>query len=71
MDLNLFLASLVKEGKASMSDKLPNGVQIIERRLQSAQRANEPMPTADELARDIYRELDPNEERRSQSAIWH
>ena len=50
-----------------MSDESLNRVQIkvvtmLEQRLQSAQRANEPMPTADELANDIYRELDPNEE---------
>ena len=50
-----------------MGNELLNGVQIkvammLKRRLQSAQRANAPMPTADELARDIYRELDPNEE---------
>ena len=50
-----------------MRDESLTGVQIrvatlLEQRLQSVQRANEPMPTADELARDIYRELDPDEE---------
>jgi hypothetical protein len=49
-----------------MRAELLNGVQIkvvtmLKQRLQSVQRANEPMPTADELASDIYRELDPNE----------
>ena len=50
-----------------MTDESLNGVQIkivtmLEHRLQSAQEANQSLPPADELANDIYRELDPNEE---------